>query len=321
MSKRKRPQDKTLPYLDNVPESQLYSQLLEFEKRLDATITRKTLDVQDQLQKPWKKIVKQLRVFLSHTADGQGWTFTMQGQLVEVRLKQKPKFSQFFKQVMVDVGGQVVEWNKQQECDGFEIKGTGQKILKIMLTLDSGSELVKCGPLLSQLLNIYVDTIPNIIHALWQYIKVNKLHDPEDKRSVLCDDKMQQVFQQEKLLFIQVPELVQKQVLPVDPIILEYHISNEQGYQVNPQAYDIQVTIEDPLRENALSLASNVGIVRDLNVLDEKIASLVQAVRLSQLKRDFMLEFTSDPVGFINKWIASQSKDLQVLDLMVDYPW
>jgi SWI/SNF-related matrix-associated actin-dependent regulator of chromatin subfamily D len=37
-----------------VPESKLYQEMQEFERRLDATITRKTLDIQDALAKPCK---------------------------------------------------------------------------------------------------------------------------------------------------------------------------------------------------------------------------------------------------------------------------
>lgn len=37
-----------------VPESKLYTELLEFEKKLDATIMRKRLDLQETLNKPVK---------------------------------------------------------------------------------------------------------------------------------------------------------------------------------------------------------------------------------------------------------------------------
>lgn len=43
-----------------------------------------------------------------------------------------------------------------------------------------------------------------------------------------------------------------------------------------------------------------------------QIESLVQAINQCKLKRDFMLSFSEDPVGFINQWVASQSRDLEV---------
>jgi len=37
-----------------VPESQAYMDLLTFERKLDATITRKRLDIQEALKRPMK---------------------------------------------------------------------------------------------------------------------------------------------------------------------------------------------------------------------------------------------------------------------------
>lgn len=53
-NKRKRPTDKILSKKleDYVPEAKLYNQMVEFEKKLDSTITRKILDLQDTLAKP-----------------------------------------------------------------------------------------------------------------------------------------------------------------------------------------------------------------------------------------------------------------------------
>ena len=53
-NKRKRPTDKILAKKleDYVPEAKLYNQMVEFEKKLDSTITRKILDLQDSLAKP-----------------------------------------------------------------------------------------------------------------------------------------------------------------------------------------------------------------------------------------------------------------------------
>ena len=39
---------------DLVPESQAYMDLLAFERKLDATITRKRLDIQEALKRPMK---------------------------------------------------------------------------------------------------------------------------------------------------------------------------------------------------------------------------------------------------------------------------
>jgi SWI/SNF-related matrix-associated actin-dependent regulator of chromatin subfamily D len=39
---------------------------------------------------------------------------------------------------------------------------------------------------------------------------------------------------------------------------------------------------------------------------------MIHQIYNHRLKRDFMLTFASDPVEFIQQWIASQSRDLEV---------
>ncbi|KAJ3110293.1 SWI/SNF complex component snf12 [Nowakowskiella sp. JEL0407] len=53
--------------------------------------------------------------------------------------------------------------------------------------------------------------------------------------------------------------------------------------------------------------------VNQIVELDEKINGLIQQITISKMKRDFMKAFVDDPVGFINAWIASQSRDLEGL--------
>ncbi|RUS30536.1 hypothetical protein BC938DRAFT_479279 [Jimgerdemannia flammicorona] len=87
-----------------VPESRLYNELVEFEKRLDATIMRKRLDIQEAMGKP-VKTKRTLRVFLSNMASDQpsqlqsdadednvdlgsggapSWTLKIEGRLLDV---------------------------------------------------------------------------------------------------------------------------------------------------------------------------------------------------------------------------------------------
>jgi SWI/SNF-related matrix-associated actin-dependent regulator of chromatin subfamily D len=66
--KKKKLTDKILPQKvrDLVPESQAYMDLLAFERKLDATIMRKRLDIQEALKRPMKQ-KKKLRIFISNT--------------------------------------------------------------------------------------------------------------------------------------------------------------------------------------------------------------------------------------------------------------
>lgn len=88
--------DKILPQKvrDLVPESQAYMDLLAFERKLDATIMRKRLDIQEALKRPMKQ-KRKLRIFISNTfypakEAGEGeegsvasWELRVEGRLLD----------------------------------------------------------------------------------------------------------------------------------------------------------------------------------------------------------------------------------------------
>merc|ERR1711963_853232 len=75
--KKRRLADKILPQKvrELVPESQAYMDLLQFERKLDSTIMRKRLDIQEALKRPMKQ-KRKLRIFISNTSfpakEGEG---------------------------------------------------------------------------------------------------------------------------------------------------------------------------------------------------------------------------------------------------------
>ena len=119
-----------------------------------------------------------------------------------------PKFSSFFKSAIIELerdlalypDGNVVEWIKTTglaDTDGFEVKksGTAANVpVKIYLNLDYAPEKFKLSEELSQLLGIHTDTKAHVIMALWQYIKIHKLQDADDKKIINNNDSLQKVL-------------------------------------------------------------------------------------------------------------------------------
>jgi SWI/SNF-related matrix-associated actin-dependent regulator of chromatin subfamily D len=80
------------------------------------------------------------------------------------------------------------------------------------------------------------------------------------------------------------------------------------------KAFDVEVFVNDPIRDSLTKAnTGNVVINKEIASLDEKICALIQTVNLSKLKRDFMNSFVKDPVVFIDQWVASQSRDLEIV--------
>ncbi|KAK5236125.1 hypothetical protein LTR47_002851 [Exophiala xenobiotica] len=53
---------------------------------------------------------------------------------------------------------------------------------------------------------------PETTKRLWAYIKSNDLQDPSDKRYILCDSKMREVFRQDKVHMFTMTKLVSQQM-------------------------------------------------------------------------------------------------------------
>lgn len=61
-----------------------------------------------------------------------------------------------------------------------------------------------------------------------------------------------------------------------------------------------------------MNTVASTQVQKDIMQLDDKIVQCVQSINNSKIKRDFLLQFANHPVEFINKWIASQARDLEV---------
>ncbi|XP_063063117.1 SWI/SNF-related matrix-associated actin-dependent regulator of chromatin subfamily D member 3b isoform X2 [Engraulis encrasicolus] len=115
-AKRRKMADKILPQRirELVPESQAYMDLLAFERKLDQTIMRKRVDIQEALKRPMKQ-KRKLRLYISNTfnpakpdaddSDGSiaSWELRVEGKLLDDVGKQKRKFSSFFKSLVIEL--------------------------------------------------------------------------------------------------------------------------------------------------------------------------------------------------------------------------
>ncbi|XP_049616010.1 SWI/SNF-related matrix-associated actin-dependent regulator of chromatin subfamily D member 2 isoform X2 [Syngnathus scovelli] len=144
-AKRRKMADKVLPQRirDLVPESQAYMDLLAFERKLDQTIARKRMEIQEAIKKPITQ-KRKLRIYISNTytpckPEGEeaekvsSWELRVEGKLLEEHWrchlgphegdvqaccsqprrdvgeevkepgKQKRKFSSFFKSLVIEL--------------------------------------------------------------------------------------------------------------------------------------------------------------------------------------------------------------------------
>ncbi|KAH8367002.1 hypothetical protein KR084_010244 [Drosophila pseudotakahashii] len=348
--KKKKLADKILPQKvrDLVPESQAYMDLLTFERKLDATIMRKRLDIQEALKRPMKQ-KRKLRIFISNTFypskeptnDGEegavaSWELRVEGRLLEdgkgdPNTKIKRKFSSFFKSLVIELDKELygpdnhlVEWHRThttQETDGFQVKRPGDRNVRctILLLLDYQPLQFKLDPRLARLLGVHTQTRPVIISALWQYIKTHKLQDAHEREYINCDKYLEQIFSCQRMKFAEIPQRLNPLLHPPDPIVINHFI--ESGAENKQTAcYDIDVEVDDTLKNQMNSFLMSTASQQEIQGLDTKIHETVDTINQMKTNREFFLSFAKDPQMFIHRWIISQTRDLKLMTDVVGNP-
>ncbi|OZC09459.1 hypothetical protein X798_03416 [Onchocerca flexuosa] len=296
-AKKRKLVDKLLPIQvrELVPESQAYMDLLAFEQKLDATITRKKLDIQEALKRPIK-VKRRLRIYISHTfipgkepeREGDEGTVPMWELRVEGRLLDEPstgvgpagggatqnrnqplkrKFSSFFKSLVIELDKEIygpdnhlVEWHRTpqtNETDGFQ--------------------------------------------------------DQAERDNINCDAYLEQIFGVKRMRFMEIPQRLQSLLHQPDPLILHHTIQYSEGNEKNTACYDIDVEMEDPLKTQMTSFLHSHANMPDISALDQKIFDIVEQINEWKLRRDFYVRFADNPQEFIHKWLISQSNDLKTM--------
>jgi SWI/SNF-related matrix-associated actin-dependent regulator of chromatin subfamily D len=95
---------------------------------------------------------------------------------------------------------------------------------KIVIALDHSPEKFRVNDDLARLLGLHTDTKARLILAIWQYVKMNKLQDPTDKKVINNDAALKQIFGVDKMLFTSIASRILPLLAPVDPIIIDYTI-------------------------------------------------------------------------------------------------
>lgn len=120
------------------------------------------------------------------------------------------------------------------------------------------------------------------------------------------------------MFFPQIPDMIGPHTSPMDPIKLPYTIRVDEEFHKDPTPtiYDIQVAVEDPLRQKMMALTQNpqyTSGMRQIASLDDQVALVVQALTHSRARHSFYTALSKDPATFLRRWVNSQRRDLETI--------
>lgn len=331
-TKKKRLIDKVCSskILEIIPECHTYHEMFLFERKLDLNISKKTSDIQEALKRPIR-VKKTLRIFISnlfYTHQDTGapsWELRIEGRLTEDSRNQKRKFSSFFKHLVIELDSSIygpndhlIEWNRTPatvETDGFQIRRNGDSLVRctILFQLEHQPKHYKIDKRLAKLIGKQTDTKPAILYAVWQYIKNKSLQDQNDREYISNDKYLKQIFECKRMKYSEIPERLNCLLSPPDPIIISHSIVRGVG-ETQRSFHEIDVEVEENAKDYPMGalMMSNANI-QELQQLDEKICDTLEAIKLTRTNYDLFISFAKDPHQFTNRWLASQTSDLNKL--------
>jgi SWI/SNF-related matrix-associated actin-dependent regulator of chromatin subfamily D len=242
------------------------------------------------------------------------------------------KFSHFLRSLLVEQQQQCIEWTRQGSlgttsvnCDGFEIRrplpassgngGESENLqFKIHLQFNFAPEKYRLAPELAALLsNLTLATKPAIILALWQYIKLHKLQENDEKKIINNDAALQGLFNCEKMSFSEIPVLLEPFLLPPEPLCIPFTLLGlGSDTTVSPVVVEVEVDVDDPKQGPPRSLIPP-QLARDLAFHDGRIRELLEAMHVSKNNLTLLKAFAHDPLLTTQSLLSASARDYETL--------
>lgn len=254
--------------------------------------------------------------------DPCSWTLRLEGQLENAGRNSKvnPKpLSHYISSVIFQLGKEddVVEWTKGPgtlETEGFEIRRCGNVNVpvKIVLVLDEQPKRFKPSTELVRVLEKEKDVVskPAAVLAVWQYVKVHKLQESDEKKMVRCDETLQSVFKIQQMSFSDIPKLIEPHLLPLKPIVLDYLVSMDQSE--DSLTWELEIEVDDPGKIRPIA-ANIVAQQREIGLLEHRIHEVSNALKAAAIHERILRFFAADPLQCIGRLMDAQCADQKVV--------
>eukprot|EP00808_Paulinella_micropora_P015841 g56158.t1 len=327
-----------------IPESRIYMQLLNFERRLNASIIERQLLMLSAMGTA-RRAQKVLRLYISTEFqdvedEDANWTLRIQGQLMEKESPPVAKFSSqlvasdfvskllvasdFVSKLVVELDPAVyppslssAQWHKAlspSTCDGWLLKRVGDQEVqaKISVYLHHSPPEYKLSRPLSALLGITMGCKLKVLQALFSYIERENLQDAAEPARLNPNASLAKIVGSESLELKDLPSKLASHLLPPDPIVIDYTIrwaTDENEPQGMPgdaglEVFDIPVDFPD----RNLDL-HNMAKDKEADDLEKRIAQLIKELHQIQQKRDFLRAFCESPLNTIETLISVRALD------------
>lgn len=293
-----------MPLLD------LYEKLRELEISLDKAVLKKKLSNEESHHKRLK-ISKRIRLFIKYTKYDDSYHLQVDGQVIgDFADHSNFKITDVFKNVVVRLNSDkesnsnsIFEWNKKisDNFDMLELNGTeNHNSIEILFDFENTFDKYKLSSDLQHVLDKETETKTGVLIDLWKYIRLNRLIADYTNYMVKCDEKLQKLFKTDSFQLLELVELIDDHLLPLDPLIVQFDSTKD-----FTRNFDVPIDLDDFFDFPVLYKSNFIF------QLDQKIHNLFESAKAIRNKIKILTEFNENPSKYINDWIIKNGISLR----------
>ncbi|OIR58298.1 MAG: SWI/SNF and RSC complex component Snf12/Ssr3 [Amphiamblys sp. WSBS2006] len=290
-----------------------YRQLVYFEQEITQKMMLRQLEAQEIGFRQTKQRGK-LQIHFSNTLDrtNGSWTFFVDGSLSDG--ERKYPLTAFFKKILIEIkaGGEkeLVEWSAdtaQRHSGMLAVKRNTKLPAETRIFFQKKESCYAVSGPLSSVIGLEAGTRPQVVYAVWKYIKVNRLPENCQTKAVTLDEKLRAVFETSEASFSSLPGLVLGHLTPQNPLQASYTVPEGVERNTDSFVHEIDVEFEDTAR---FPLGFSSSVIRETVDMNVKAEEIIRQIEDLEAKQTVLREFAEDPRGMIDRWVLSQAEDI-----------
>lgn len=169
--------------------------------------------------------------------------------------------------------------------------------LRIVIMMDELPSPFLLSQPLSSLMGRKRATKPQAILAIWQYVKGKKLQESEEKKIVVNDQQLKELFGVEKMSFSEIPSRLLPHLLPNEPFCYDFPFL----CQDNEIRIDFEMDERACYEEGDVLNGSNRIKQRELQVIELEQNEIILALRASIHQKAIYSELRDNPKGALER--------------------
>jgi len=125
------------------------------------------------------------------------------------------------------------------------------------------------SPVLAEFLGVDEETRPQIVKRMWEYFREHELQNPQNKREIICDEKLQKVFRRHVITMFNMNKFLSGHIRSQDQldqgVEFDYDIQDTPSKNTKPKKRKKAASDDQPVKKRETALTKPILISAELS--------------------------------------------------------